>query len=894
MALVAHYKLEGNDANITPTDITYVTGKIQKASSFNGTTSQIVIPINNIPSKWTDTFSYALWVYIPSSAVWANSYIGNILGKGGYSGSIGLVRTTVNNQVGFFLRGDNTYKLITGNITRDTWYHLVGTWDGSTLKLYINGILVASNTFMFTGIPDIANLNLGGSIGFSGSAGNYYTGYMDDVKIYDHALFPAEIYELSKAKILHYKFDEQSTLIDRSGQEINTALTGANAPINTDNKFGLYAKSYDGSSKYTAIDISLLGDPIFTVMGWFRRTATFTNGGPWGIGAGGINNQTISAYTNTSNKIGIDLWGQSTYHTNVDYPLNEWVHVAWVKKSSGFSTSSIDIYINGVKAPSLVVSRNNSSTVDLTAGACLGRIGYNFNGYYAPIDIGEFQILATALTDSEVLNNYQKRMSIDSVGNVYIKDINQVSSTKLVPNYSSWTPGESPANSEIAVYGSWNRCVLAIDPFGKNIPLWEAYSINGSSAGGGIYVNAIPIDNTKLYRMSFWERRVTNSTATYGMYYFGLNGYGSTNGVWALGSTSYNTNPYFYYTQYNAAWLQSGNWHLVVAHVWPYTYESTNKHNDSGIYDTSGTKILTVSDFRWTPNTTTGRSRTLMVYQPNAEGVLHHACYPRIDICDGTEPSIQDLLEGIDSRAYELNKASNGLGTAPLSINTQCSVNNISECSVTNGLLHWYPLQNNTIDLSNRNDGINSNATSDIRGYLFNGDTSYIELSKTLGSFFSNDFTISMWCYFLDDTRGILFGDYGLVNSIGVNFEKTIDRKLCLYWNASPDIYTNANAFVLNTWHHISVSKTASQVLFYVDGEIVYTYNGVMSNLTTTGLHRLGRDSRTGTTALYGNLSDVRLYNRCLSNEEIRILYNINTNVKMTSNMIYVKGKING
>ena len=59
---------------------------------------------------------------------------------------------------------------------------------------------------------------------------------------------------------------------------------------------------------------TLEGDSNFTVCGVFRRTATFTQKGCWGIG-GDTNNQGICSWnSNNTSEITIDLWGQHHFH----------------------------------------------------------------------------------------------------------------------------------------------------------------------------------------------------------------------------------------------------------------------------------------------------------------------------------------------------------------------------------------------------------------------------------------------------------------------------------------------------------------------------------------------------------------------------------------------------
>lgn len=186
-------------------------------------------------------------------------------------------------------------------------------------------------------------------------------------------------------------------LIDTSSQ--NNTITASSLTYNSNNTF-----SFNGTSDWaTAANINLGLDPFVTVSAWIKRTNTLSNGGYWGLG-GGVSNNGINGYTNASrpNKIGWDLWGQTTFDTGVDYPLNEWVHVVWVKNASGFSTSTLKVYINGVDTALSFTSRNNSSSVSLVDGFTFGRISDNVGGYYAPGEIDQLLLYDVALSSTEI------------------------------------------------------------------------------------------------------------------------------------------------------------------------------------------------------------------------------------------------------------------------------------------------------------------------------------------------------------------------------------------------------------------------------------------------------------------------------------------------------------
>ena len=69
------------------------------------------------------------------------------------------------------------------------WTHLATTYDGATLRLYVNGTQVATRAI--TGA--LANTNGALRIGGNAIWGEYYAGQIDDVRVYQRALTPAEI-----------------------------------------------------------------------------------------------------------------------------------------------------------------------------------------------------------------------------------------------------------------------------------------------------------------------------------------------------------------------------------------------------------------------------------------------------------------------------------------------------------------------------------------------------------------------------------------------------------------------------------------------------------------------------------------------------------------------------
>jgi hypothetical protein len=71
----------------------------------------------------------------------------------------------------------------------NTWTHLVGTYDGTTLKLYKNGTLISSSTRAGSIAVGTGPVKIGGNAVW----GEWFKGQLDDIRIYNTALTAAQI-----------------------------------------------------------------------------------------------------------------------------------------------------------------------------------------------------------------------------------------------------------------------------------------------------------------------------------------------------------------------------------------------------------------------------------------------------------------------------------------------------------------------------------------------------------------------------------------------------------------------------------------------------------------------------------------------------------------------------
>ena len=78
---------------------------------------------------------------------------------------------------------------IGGNILDGEWHFLAGTWDGKTIKLYIDGELSSELECAGKLVPNNDPLY----IGARGGTQRFLNGAMDEIKMYNYALTEGEL-----------------------------------------------------------------------------------------------------------------------------------------------------------------------------------------------------------------------------------------------------------------------------------------------------------------------------------------------------------------------------------------------------------------------------------------------------------------------------------------------------------------------------------------------------------------------------------------------------------------------------------------------------------------------------------------------------------------------------
>src|SRR4029077_8904992 len=176
----------GNGNTGTIVNATWTTaGKYGNALSFNGTNARV--DINDAASlHLTTAMTLEAWVNPAAvSSAWRDLvYKGN--------DNYYLMGTTDHSSLpggGIIAGGTYAETFGTTTLATNTWTHLATTYDGATLRLFVNGVQVSSVVKTGNIVTSTNPLQLGGDSIY----GQYFQGVIDEVRVYNVALTAAQV-----------------------------------------------------------------------------------------------------------------------------------------------------------------------------------------------------------------------------------------------------------------------------------------------------------------------------------------------------------------------------------------------------------------------------------------------------------------------------------------------------------------------------------------------------------------------------------------------------------------------------------------------------------------------------------------------------------------------------
>ena len=419
---------DGTDYSGTPTNVEFgVGGQINYGARFNGSSSKIELPSALSDGVTTVATCISFWFNVGAEVT--SSTTGNDImqfaGTSSLTGKIALGSTSGHMSGETFSVTSNvvgTYTYSQTNIPAG-WNHAVVQWNSSDVKwdIYINAV---KHTTYTVGTQAQRKFKLK----FGNRSTNYYTGSLDQVRIFNRALDETTNGEISAlyaetacvytcttdtvdfptTNLAYYKLDNSAT--DETGSYDGTET-------NVSYEFGRFGQAavFNGSSSYidTGISGATLGE-LFSVSVWFKTSTTstfqtiFDNGGNTSGSTGfaiiiGTDNILKATFTNSGGGGGVDVFSLSTGATVTD---GNWHHCVLT-----YNDESAKIYLDN-NTPS-----TGTNTEPFTQAANALRIGayyasgtsLNFNG-----DLDQIRVFTSELDSTQVTQLYEEKPCEDT------------------------------------------------------------------------------------------------------------------------------------------------------------------------------------------------------------------------------------------------------------------------------------------------------------------------------------------------------------------------------------------------------------------------------------------------------------------------------------------------
>ena len=367
---------------------TSATGKFGSGGTFDGNADYVEIPDSTSISTTdsSDAITVSAWVYQTAQTNYDRILSSNWATDGSW-----LLSVNSSYKPNFVIKASGAQYTAADadTISTNAWHHIVGTYDGEYVRLYVDG--EAQTPIACSG----CDLDNAGSVLRISEAGSTegFAGKVDEVRIYNRALSPTEVrklYNWAPGPTTHYKFDGNAN--DASGSNLNFTTTKSYTP----GKFGK-ALVFEGGTAGTTASTNILDTDTHTIEFWIQFTG-YTSGwqgifnykpsgsdrspGIWRHTSGRMLHWRYDA-GNTGTDVYLDGVGSGAQFSD-----NTWYHVAGTKEGSTFKA-----YVNGNYVGSVSVANPKYS----------GSSPFYFGS--AEVNIDDFRTYNYARTSGQIIED---------------------------------------------------------------------------------------------------------------------------------------------------------------------------------------------------------------------------------------------------------------------------------------------------------------------------------------------------------------------------------------------------------------------------------------------------------------------------------------------------------
>jgi hypothetical protein len=365
-------------------------GAGSKAAGFNGSTAY-VNGQDAMNYLCPDGFSISGWVYLNSYYDWAAILE---VGSSTDSCSLAISGTGQLHVIGRASDGQHIYTT-NSTIPLSQWKHVVATHDGTTFKVYIDGVLVESGANAFTLTTPAGNITLGASLYASD---DYLNCRLYDVRLYNRALNGWEVAQLH-GLVGNWKLAETSgtSAADSSLSHCDGTYTNG-VTVNSAGPYpnaGNVAASFDGTNDYVAVPNEYLYDisSAIAIGGWFKVNS-FTSSDQTIISKG--NSAWALSRSGTTNYLKFSATGLTTTSVTSTVNVNDghWHHAVGV-----YDGSALYLYVDGALNSSASATGSiSTNNYNVAIGRNEESSGREFNG-----SLFDVRVYNRAIANSDIV-----------------------------------------------------------------------------------------------------------------------------------------------------------------------------------------------------------------------------------------------------------------------------------------------------------------------------------------------------------------------------------------------------------------------------------------------------------------------------------------------------------
>ena len=822
--------------NVTPNRFSPIGPVGYYSNYFNGS-SVLTTPSNSQFAWGTGDFTVELWFYNTVAFGSGGNVVAGTLAAGG-----GLLYGRDSFGMAWNIFSGSNIVQYTPQLALNSWYHIAYSRRSSTGYLFINGTLIGS-------AADTTNYTYA-TFAIGGTATQRITGYVSNLRVVTgQALYTAAFTPATQPLTA---IGTQTSLLtamgpsftDYSPNGFTFTLTGTPS-VQTNQPFGAvpnpatvpayqngyYSNYFNGSTGWLSITNNATLNPgtnSFTIEAWIYATGSVVSAS---IYEGRQNGLSLS-FSSSSYLQGGQSFVAAKVVDTVAFPLNQWVHVAWVRNGT-----QDYLYKNG----QLVAVASGDATSYVTSiGNYIGTNG-NSGGYFPGYISNLRLVIGTALYTSLSFTPPSQPLTIvNTTQTVLLTALN--SSISDASSYANTVTNNSLATTVAAVQSPFTLPTVSLPTASLGSGLFD-----GSTGYLSTPFNANFVLGSGSYTAEAWIYLTSGTGATYGQQVMGTYQGGSNIPGWAIIvnyttgakgiSWVINNTSIASYTSY----LLAGQWyHIAIVRNGTGT-------NNTTIY-LNGISVAQVTDNTLDSNT----SNPLNIgIQTNASGSYFPGYISNARFVKGTAiyttnfaPSNQPLTAVA--------------GTSLLTLqNRQGNNNNIFQDDSPNNFA--------ITRVGTPTQGSFSPFSQNGWSVYFDGSSGYLA-PQTGALTFNGNFTIECWVYDFGTVSystpwGARTGTSGFT---GGTLQRNNGNNLQFAWNNGGGTITQTNgSYTPNTWHHVALTLSGTTLTLWVDGVNVGTGSLTPPFVLGTNTLNIGIDPYNRVSACYfpGYISNFRITN---------------------------------